>query len=74
MDRRGSLKAIGACAASVAIGGCFDNMKSSSAGSVESKPNFLFIIADDCTYRIIMASEKTRKNLLKDQPPSEGRG
>ena len=67
MDRRGSLKAIGACAASVAIGGCFDNMKSSSAGSVESKPNFLFIIADDCTYRIIMASEKTRKNLLKDQ-------
>jgi len=51
MDRRGSLKAIGACAASVAIGGCFDNMKSSSAGSVESKPNFLFIIADDCTYR-----------------------
>ena len=47
MDRRSFLKAIGAGAASLTINGCFDNMKSSSAGSVGNRPNILFCIADD---------------------------
>ena len=47
MDRRDFLKTIGAGAASLAIGGCLENMKSSSAGSVGDKPNIILFISDD---------------------------